>query len=88
MQKNFQEQQKQRQQEMENYKKEMAVLYEKNVQSSINERTASLNTTVETLRQENARLNQEVHSSKNDYIKIIMAFLLALVIGFILAKIL
>lgn len=88
MQKSFQEQQKQRQQEMENYKKEMAVLYEKNVKSSINERTASLNTTVETLRQENARLNQEVHSSKNDYVKIIIAFLLALVIGFMLAKIL
>lgn len=88
LQKNFQEQQKQRQAEMESYKKEIAVLHEKNVQSAINEKTASLKVNLETLKQENVRLNQEVQSSKNDYVKIIIASVLALVIGFILAKIL
>ena len=86
LQKNFQEQQKQRQTEMESYKKEIAILHEKNVQSAINERTASLNVNLESLKQENARLNKEVQSSKTDHMKIIIAFLVALVIGFILAK--
>ncbi|WP_164463434.1 exodeoxyribonuclease VII large subunit [Chryseobacterium balustinum] len=86
LQKNFQEQQKQRQAEMESYKKEIAVLHEKNVQSAINESTASLKINLETLKKENVRLNQEVQSSKTDHTKIIIAFLVALVIGFILAK--
>ncbi len=86
LQKNFQEQQKQRQAEMESYKKEIAVLHEKNVRSAINESTASLKGNLETLEKENVRLNQEVQSSKTDHTKIIIAFLVALVIGFILAK--
>ncbi|KFC19639.1 hypothetical protein [Chryseobacterium sp. FH1] len=69
LQKNFQEQQKQRQAEMESYKKEIAVLHEKNVQSSINEKTSSLQVNLETLKQENFRLNQEVQNSKTDYVK-------------------
>jgi len=86
LQKNFQEQQKQRLAEMEIYKKEIAVLHEKNVQSAINEKTSSLKINLETLKQENVRLNQEVQNSKPDYVKIIIAFVLALVIGFVLAK--
>lgn len=86
LQKNFQEQQKQRQAEMESYKKEIAVLHEKNVQSAINESTASLKVNLETLKQENVRLTQEVQGGNTDYMKIIIAFVLALVIGFILAK--
>lgn len=86
LQKNFQEQQKQRQVEMESYKKEIAVLHEKNVQSAINEKTSSLQINLETLKQENVRLNKEVQNSKPDYVKIIIAFLIALVFGFILAK--
>lgn len=88
LQKNFQHQQKQREAEMENYKKEIAILHEKNMRSAINEKTATLNANVQTLRQENMRLDQEVKKNKTDYAKIIMAFILALVIGFILAKIL
>jgi len=88
MQKNFQEQQKQRLEEMESYKKEIAVLHEKNVQSAINEKTSSLQINLETLKQENVRLNQEVQNKKTDSFKIIIAFVLALVIGFILAKLL
>jgi len=86
LQKNFQEQQKQRQAEMESYKKEIAVLHEKNVQSAINEKTSSLQVNLETLKQENVRLNQEVQNSKTNYAKIIIAFVLALIIGFVLAK--
>lgn len=87
LQKNFQEQQKQRQAEMESYKKEIAALHEKNVQSAINERTASLKVDLETLKKENIRLNQEILGSKTDYVKIIIVFVLALIIGFILAKV-
>ncbi|SMP12534.1 MULTISPECIES: exodeoxyribonuclease VII large subunit [Chryseobacterium] len=86
LQKNFQEQQKQRQTEMENYKKEIAVLHEKNVQSAINEKTASLRILLENVRQDNVRLNQEVHRNKINYGKIIIVFLIALIIGFFLAK--
>lgn len=86
LQKNFQEQQKQRQAEMENYKKEIAILHEKNVQSGINEKTASLRILLENVRQDNVRLNQEVHRNKTNYGKIIIVFLIALIIGFFLAK--
>jgi len=57
-------------------------LHEKNVQSTINESTASLKVNLETFKQENIRLNQEIQGSKTDYMKIIIA----LVIGFVLAK--
>ena len=86
LQKNFQEQQKQRQAEMESYKKEIAVLHEKNIQSAVNEKTASLKAHLETIKQDNIRLHQEAKSNKTNYVKIIAAFLLALIIGFILAK--
>lgn len=86
LQKNFQEQQKQRQAEMENYKKEIAILHEKNVQSAINEKTVSLRILLENVRQDNVRLNQEVHRNKTNYGKIIIVFLIALIIGFFLAK--
>lgn len=86
LQKNFQEQQKQRQAEMESYKKEIAIMYEKNVQSAINEKTASLKVDLGTLKQENVRLNEEVQDNKNDVVKIIIVSLVALIIGFIIAK--
>jgi exodeoxyribonuclease VII large subunit len=86
LQKNFQEQQKQRQAEMESYKKEIAILHEKNMQSAINEKTASLRANLETLKQDNIRLNLEVKSNKTDYVKVITAFILAVIIGFIMAK--
>lgn len=85
-QRSYSEQQKLRQQEMENYKRELNVLHEKNLQSAINEKTASLKAAVESLQQENVRLNTEVKSSKTDYIKIVIAAVIALVTGFLLAK--
>lgn len=86
-QRSFSEQQKLRQQEMESYKRELNVLHEKNLQSVINEKTASLKAAVESLQQENVRLNMEVNNSKTDYLKIVIAAVLALVTGFLLAKI-
>ncbi|WP_313002833.1 exodeoxyribonuclease VII large subunit [Chryseobacterium gleum] len=85
-QRNFSEQQKLRQQEMESYKKELNVLHEKNLQSVINEKTASLKAAVESLQQENVRLNTEAKNSKTDYIKIVIAAVIALITGFLLAK--
>lgn len=86
LQKNFQEQQKQRQAEMESYKKEIAVMHEKNMQSIINEKTAFLKAHLENVEQDNIRLNLEVKSNQTNYVKIITVFILALIIGFILAK--
>lgn len=88
IQKNFANQQKERQQEIENYNKELAVLHEKNLQAAINEKTASLKLGMESLQQENTRLNTEIKNSKTDYMKIALAATAALIIGFILAKIL
>lgn len=87
-QKNFSEQEKQRKEELESYKKEISALHEKNLQSAINEKTASMKAQLETLNKDNNRLNQELQNSKTDYAKIIFAFILALVIGFVLAKVL
>ncbi|MGI9651972.1 exodeoxyribonuclease VII large subunit [Chryseobacterium sp. RLHN22] len=87
-QKNFAEQQKQRQLEMDNYKKEISALYEKNLQSVINEKTASLKAGMESLQKENSRLTTEVQQSKGDHSKIIIAVIVALLIGFAVAKIL
>lgn len=84
-QKNFTEQQKQRQLEMDNYKKEISVLYEKNLQSVINEKTASLKAGMESLQKENSRLTTEVQQSKGDYSKVIIAVIISLIVGFVLA---
>lgn len=83
-QKNFTEQQKQRQLEMDNYKKEISALYEKNLQSVINEKTASLKAGMESLQKENSRLTTEVQQSKRDYSKIIIAVIISLIVGFVL----
>lgn len=84
MQKNFADQQKERQQEIENYNKELAALHEKKLQAAINEKTASLKAGMESLQQENTRLNIEIKNSKTYYMKIALAAIAALIIGFIL----
>ncbi|MFC7345406.1 exodeoxyribonuclease VII large subunit [Chryseobacterium zhengzhouense] len=84
-QKNFTEQQKQRQLEMDNYKKEISALYEKNLQSVINEKTASLKAGMESLQKENSRLTTEVQQSKGDYSKVIIAVIISSIAGFVLA---
>lgn len=86
LQKNFQEQQKQRLAEMESYKKEIALLHEKNMQSAINEKTSSLSANLEALRNDNVRLINELEESRTNYSKIIIIFIIALIIGFAAAK--
>lgn len=54
---NFTEQEKQQNGEMDSYKKEIAALHEKNMQSAINEKIASMKVRLETLSQDNIRLN-------------------------------
>jgi len=88
VQKNFQDQQKLRQEEMDQYKKEIAALHEKNVQSAVNEKTATLHAKLETYQRENTQLQQELNTHKPNYIKQIIFIILALIAGIIIAKIL
>ncbi|WP_294297499.1 exodeoxyribonuclease VII large subunit [uncultured Chryseobacterium sp.] len=87
LQKNFQEQQKQRSLEMDHYKKEMAAMQEKNMQSAINEKTASLQANLENVTQDNIRLRAEVQKGNNHYITMIVITIVALITGIVLAKI-
>lgn len=67
---------------MENSKKEIVLLHEKNLQSVVNEKTASIQAVVNTLRDENPKLNSELQSPKTDYVELILIFIVALIIGF------
>ncbi|MFC4163394.1 exodeoxyribonuclease VII large subunit [Epilithonimonas zeae] len=87
LQKNFQEQQKHRALERDHYKKEIAALHEKNVHSAVNEKTATLRANLETLRQDNIILKEEAQKGKANYAVILVSVIIALVLGFILAKI-
>ncbi|WES98246.1 exodeoxyribonuclease VII large subunit [Chryseobacterium arthrosphaerae] len=84
--KNFTEQQKQRQQEMETYKQEIAALHSKNIESAVNEKTAVLQSGFNSLKEENIKLQKEVKNSKNDYVKIVLAFIVAFILGLILSR--
>lgn len=84
--KNFTEQQKQRQEEMELSKKEIALLHEKNIQSAVNEKTALLSAGLNTVKNENAKLIKELSDHKTDYTKLIIASIIALIVGFITAS--
>ncbi|WP_415326289.1 exodeoxyribonuclease VII large subunit [Chryseobacterium sp. MMS23-Vi53] len=88
LQKNFQQQQKQRQEELDNYKKEITALHEKNLQSAVNEKTAALLANLETVRQDNIRLREEGKKRRTSYTAVLIAFIVALLIGFVLAKVL
>lgn len=87
MQKSFTEQQRQRQLEMENDKKQIAGLHEKNMQAAINEKTASLKANIQVIEQENIRLLSEVSHNKKKDIRVVIVAVIALVIGFVLAKV-
>ncbi|MCJ8153015.1 hypothetical protein MKJ01_04450 [Chryseobacterium sp. SSA4.19] len=84
----FSAQQKQRQEEMEIHKKEIASLYEKNIQSAVNEKTAALQAGLEASKLENAHLDKRLREQKTDYTKVIIAAVIALIIGYIIARIL
>lgn len=85
--KNFSAQQKQYQDETEAAKKELAALYEKNTQAAVNEKTAVLKAALETATRENARLHEKSQTNKTGYLKIIIAAIIALIIGYVLAGI-
>lgn len=85
-QKNFAEQEMKRKEELESYKKEISALHEKNLQSAINEKTISLKVGMESLIKENIKLSAEAAESKNNLTKVVIAAIVALVIGFALAK--
>ncbi|KQR90454.1 hypothetical protein ASG01_15175 [Chryseobacterium sp. Leaf180] len=86
MSKNFQEQQKQRQTEMENYRKEISMLHEKNIQSAVRENMAPLQSSLNSVKEENMRLQAELEERKIGYAKLIIAMVIALSIGFLVAK--
>lgn len=87
LQKNFADQQKQRTDEMERYKKEIASLHEKNINSAVKEKTATISASLENLQRENAKLNSELSNKGPNYSLMIIMVILALVVGFIIAKI-
>lgn len=88
LQKNFQEQQKQRAVELDHFKKEIALLHEKNVQSAVNEKTATLQVHLETLQQDNTRLKEKAKKGNTNYAALVISVIIALILGFIIAKIL
>ena len=86
--KNFIEQQRLRQQEIERNKKEISDLHEKNVQSAIIEKTAALKADLESVKKENLKLSKELDDKKNNYLTVVIAVFIALIIGFTIARIL
>ncbi len=64
----------------------MHTLHERNMQSAINEKTISLKVGMESLQKENLKLSAEIERSKNNYTKVVIAAIVAIVIGFALAK--
>ncbi|GEN78179.1 exodeoxyribonuclease VII large subunit [Chryseobacterium hagamense] len=87
LQKNFQDQQNQRTNELNTYKAEMAALHENNLRSAVNEKTASLQASLENVRQDNIRLKDEAQKGKTNYTALLITFIIALIIGLVLAKI-
>lgn len=84
--KNFKEQQKQRHEEMELSKKEISILHEKNIQSTVNEKTALLSADLETFKNENAKLASQITDHKKDRTKLIIASIIALIVGYVIAR--
>lgn len=88
LQKNFQDQQKHRQEEMEHYKKEIALLHDKNMQAAINEKTATLKARLDSFQQENSKLQEQLSENSPNYTKQVLFLIIALIAGIIIAKVL
>ena len=86
LQKNFQEQQKLRQEEIDKHKKEVDLLHEKNLQSAVSEKTAALKAELEIVKKDNIRLSQAKEGGVSTLIKIVIAFVFALILGYVFAK--
>ena len=68
------------------YKKEIAALHEKNITSAVNEKTAQLSVSLENLKLENAKLNSELSTNKFNYSIIVILVIIAIISGFVIAK--
>ena len=80
---NYQTQQAARLKEMEEYKNEIAILHEKNIQSAVNERTAELSATAKSMETEIQQL-RKTNSSQNSKIYILLAFLIGALLSYFL----
>ncbi len=85
--KNFSAQQQQYQTETEAAKKELAALYERNTQAAVNEKTAVLKAALETATREKDQLHEKAGERTPDYTRIIIAAVIALIIGYVLAAV-
>ncbi|KEY20327.1 exodeoxyribonuclease VII large subunit [Kaistella antarctica] len=86
LQKNFQDQQKQRIEEMENYKKEIATLHDKNIQSAVNEQTAQLSANLSNSAQEIDELKLNLKNKGVNYLYIVLAVVMGLLIGLMINR--
>ena len=87
LQKNFQEQQKQRLEEMDNYKKEISSFHERNLQSTINAQTAELKASLNSASVEITELQATLAKKQFNFLPLIVAVLIGILIGFFILKI-
>ena len=66
---------------MEDNKREIADLHQKNIQSAINEKTAALSASLENIRRENERLLVENKNKKINITAIILTLIIGVIIG-------
>jgi hypothetical protein len=86
--KNYQVQQANRLKEMEDYKKEINDLHEKNIQISIQQRTAELSTKLSSVQEELRRTKLEKGQPNVNWLYIFISIIIGLFIGFIFFKML
>lgn len=86
--KNYQVQQANRLKELEDYKKEINDLHEKNIQISIQQRTAELSTKLSSVQEELRRTKLEKGQPNVNWLYIFISIIIGLFIGFIFFKML
>lgn len=86
--KNYQTQQAARLKEIEDSKKEIAELHEKNLQSAVNEKTAQLAAKLSTVEKELESTKNEKNKQNINWGVIVLALILGLVLGFIFFRLL
>lgn len=86
--KNYQTQQSSRLKEMEDFKKEMSALHERNTQSAINERTAHLRAELSNKEKELQTAISEHNKQKFNITYFLLAIFIGLILGFIFFRLL
>ena len=86
--KNYQTQQAARLKEMEDNKKEIAALHEKNLQSTVNEKTAELSARLSTVAKELESAKSQPAEQEINVIYLIIALVFGLLLGFIFFRLL